>query len=368
VDPEGDNFTMVALDVGGPVNASGTGPTRVLSAPADFHGYAPATMTLRDAHGAQSNVSLQLEVRPLNDAPRPGVALGPFTIMEDAPAAQATFSLSGTAVDPDGDPLTYSATAGPGVAVLVVNQSLTLVPGADFTGDTQVTVVASDGALSLVRTVDVRIEPVNDAPRLTAPPGQPVAREGEPFHLNVSATDPDTASAQLRFSFWLDGLLVTNATPESSFSHAFGFDDAGFHLVRVEATDGALATALDISVFVSQTNRLPAAQVLTPAGSSYRVGEVVSITGRGTDPDGDALSYRWIVDGSLAGQGETVTLTGLAAGPHTAVLFVSDGDRTVAAEFAFTVSESAPGPGTALAAGALAAAAALAWRGTRRRF
>lgn len=367
LDPEGDAFTIVSASASAPIVASLQGNAVVLSAPPDFAGSGTAVLTLRDERGAQSNVTLQVTVRPVNDAPRIVGSLGPLVIQEDATAAGATFSLAGLAQDPDGDPLTYTARGAPGLAVLVVNETLTLVPSPDFFGDVEITVEASDGVLNATRTVPVHVAAVNDPPVIHAPTSQPVAREGLPFRLDITATDVDNAPSQLSYSFWLDGEAAVNATGNASFEHTFGYDDAGFHVVRVTVTDGNLSSSLDISVFVSETNRPPQAQVLTPDGSSFSTGEAISITGRGTDPDGDPLTYRWIVDGTLAGQSETAALTGLPAGPHTAVLFVSDGQETAAAEISFTVTAASPGPGAALAVAALIAAGAVAALAVRRR-
>jgi hypothetical protein len=249
----------------------------------------------------------------------------------------------------------------------VVGETLTLVPALDFYGAVTLMVDASDGSQTVTLAVQVQVVPVNDAPVLEPPAGQPVAREAEPFILVVGATDVDTAASALRFSFWLDGVLAENRSQQGTFNHTFGFEDAGFHIVRVVVTDGEFSAGADIAVYVAQTNRAPTAEVLTPAGATFATGEVIVISGRGLDPDRDALTYRWIVDGSLASQAETATLEGLAAGPHTAVLFVSDGELTVAAEVAFTVNEASPGIEAGLAAVALALVAGAAWlRGGRR--
>jgi len=371
VDPEGDDFVLVAVAADLPLDATVVDGVVIITPPPDYHGVLAMVISVRDALGAQANLTVGVEVRPVNDAPRFVAPFGPLSIEEDAPASSATFGLAGLASDPDGDPVTYLARGAAGVSVLVVNATLTLVPARDFHGEVEISLDATDGALTVTRAVLVRVAAVNDAPVLVPPPGQPMAREGQPFQLNITASDVDTPASDLRYSFWLDGVAVANLSAEAAFTHAFGFDDEGFHVLRALVSDGALTAAGDITVFVAPTNRPPVSEVLTPAGSSFRSGEVVTLSGRGTDPDGDTLTFRWIVDGSLSSQSQTATLHGLAAGPHTAVLFVTDGDQTAAAEVSFTVVAASPGAdaalAAALAAAALSAAAAFAWRRVRRR-
>lgn len=97
--------------------------------------------------------------------------------------------------------------------------------------------------------------------------------------------------------------------------------------IRVLGSDG-YHTAIGLSADFTVPNRTPDPFVASPAvGQNFSAGAPVALRGGATDAEdgglsGDALV--WAVDGNGAGNGEDVTVAGLAPGTHTVVLTATD--------------------------------------------
>ena len=91
--------------------------------------------------------------------------------------------------DVDGDDVTYSASASNGSAT-VDGGVLTVLPATDFSGSMTVTVTVSDGSLTDSASFTLTVNPVNDAPVVSAIANQTVAEDAS-LTLTLSATDAD---------------------------------------------------------------------------------------------------------------------------------------------------------------------------------
>ncbi len=358
-DPEGDTWTLLSIGQGGATNASVAGGSLLVTALADFFGPSSFSLRVVDAFSAEAVLQVAVSVTPVNDAPRFVVAPGPFSIDEDALAAQATFNLSGLVVDPDGDPVVFSLHGAPDVASLAVGNLLSLFPKANLFGQISAFLWASDGDLTGTARVVIDIRPLDDAPTLSPPAGPLVAREDASFAFDAEASDIDSTLAELVFTFSLDGAAPSPAAAGSSFQHTFGFDEGGFHVLRVNVSDGNLSAWADYTLFVSETNRPPVAQILTPRDGVLPQGAVVSFTARANDPDGTTVNITWVVDGTAVANTPSFSLDRLPAGKHTVQLLVFDGETTATDAADFEVQGGLPGLGAPFAVLALAAAAAV---------
>jgi hypothetical protein len=110
---------------------------------------------------------------PVNRAPS---AVG--TSLTTAEDTAVSVTLAGT--DPDGDPLTYAVADAPTKGALTGDGATRIyTPSADATGTDAFTFTVSDGrARSAEATVTVRIDPENDAPRITLGAGTTTFSEG----------------------------------------------------------------------------------------------------------------------------------------------------------------------------------------------
>lgn len=120
---------------------------------------------------------------------------------------------------------------------------------------------------------------------------------------------------------------------------------AGLSLLALLAACSSGGEEQDCSVAGTCPNGRPTAAIAAPAdGATVSEGASVTFTGSATDPDGDALSFRW--HSSLNGQfGNTASLSfaGLSAGTHT-IRFIATDSRGAAdtASISLTVQPNQP--------------------------
>jgi len=184
--------------------------------------------------------------------------------------------------------------------------------------------------------------PINQPPALVAI-GNKTVSEGQTLAFTVSGSDPDGNA--LTYS---TGTLPSGAAFDPAM-HVFtwtpGFDQAGSYTVPFTVTDsGGLSASQSITITVLNVNRPP---VLAPIGNkTVSVGQLLSFTISGSDPDGDPLTYSATAAGTLpAGAAfdattRTFTWTPSAtqAGSYPISFTVSDGQLQDLQTITITVS------------------------------
>ncbi|MCO6055156.1 retention module-containing protein, partial [Pseudomonas sp. MOB-449] len=191
-DPDGDALTFTAGDAprNGTVVINPDG-SYTYTPNANFNGNDSFTAVVNDGKGGTSIITVTIGVNPVNDAPvitdNNGNPLGDdvsITTDEDTPVSGLL-----DATDPDGDTLTFTAGDAPRNGSVVVNPdgSYTYTPNANFNGGDSFTVIVSDGNGGTdTLTINVGVNPVNDAPVITD-------NNGNPLGDDVSiTTDEDT--------------------------------------------------------------------------------------------------------------------------------------------------------------------------------
>ncbi len=110
---------------------------------------------------------------------------------------------------------------------------------------------------------------------------------------------------------------------------SFGYDDAGLHTVRLRAENGLRAVEQRWNITVIDINREPVIETfLPPLNPTVRENETIELSVGASDPDGDALSYQWALDGrvQMRENGSTYKYSPdfFSAGTHTVMVTVSD--------------------------------------------
>jgi Ca2+-binding RTX toxin-like protein len=315
--------------------------------PADYNGVLTVDVTASDGQ-YQATDQFVLTVAPINDAPVVAVLIPDTSSPEDQ---ALNFNIpTQTFFDVDGNALTLSAQLTDGTALpawLTFNASVgsfTGTPPANFNGNLNVKVTASDGTLSTFDTFVLAITPVNDAPvmaqalaDITSPEDTVIS-----FALPAAAfTDVDSAlsyTATLASGAALPSWLSFNATTRQ-FTGTPPANFNGLLDIKVTASDGALSASDVFSLTVSPVNDNPVAVndgTLAVANNTALTITAASLLGNDSDIDGDALTIQSV-------QGAQNGTVALNAG---SIVFTPTTGYAGAAAFTYTVTDGKGGTAT----------------------
>ncbi|PTL84499.1 peptidase M36 [Vitiosangium sp. GDMCC 1.1324] len=285
--------TPVALSGATTLHATFTAPETVSGETLSF------VLTVSDGKASTSD-TVNVVVNPVNRAP--SVTAAPVTVDE-----RSTASLVAIASDADGDALTYSWTQVSGTPVTLdgANSATATFVAGEVSADTQLTfrVTVSDGSASASHDVVVTVRQVNRAPTANAGSASS-ARSGTSVSLDGTASadiDGDTLSYQWTQvgGPWVTLTGATTATPSFTAPDVTTATELVFSL---SVSDGSLSSAATVHVSITpadpSSNRAPVAQARIILS-----GNQTSLTLDGSassDPDGDALTYKWEQTGGPA--------------------------------------------------------------------
>ncbi len=324
-DADGDplTFDLVVKPVGMSVD-SATG-TVVWVPTADQAGPQDVTLRVRDGRGGVALQSFTVAVGRPNAVP----------VITSTPTGPAVVGVAYQypvrAQDADGDPISFSLTAGPaGMAVNPATGLLTWTPAANQVGSQHVAVTAGDGrggATTQSFDLTVLATAPNRAPAITSTPRGSV-RVGDAYRYQVAAADPDGDPLADSLTTAPAGMAV-DAAGLVTWVPAAGQLGPNAVTVRVQDGRGGFATqSFTVQVVTQATNRPPAVTSTPPFAAT--VGRPYAYDLAAADPDGDPLA--WGLDAAPAGvsidpQRGTLRWTPAAdqAGSQSVVVRVVDG-------------------------------------------
>jgi len=312
----------------------------------DQEGSYAVTFTVTDVAGLTASVPAMFTIQNKNGAPSfivPGASqLASGTVREGQ-----TFSFQYTAIDPEGDAVTYYLVApSPATANIVptgANAGLfTWTPALGTAGTYQIAVLASDGVNTTAAGLATLVVTPNAAPVITVNPPQATFNVGElgSVAFSVTASDPDAGDVVA---------LTTTALPAGAtfvggiFAWTPAIGTVGSYTITFTAADQSNATDVEtITINVSKTNLSPAFDLPVLADQTVNVGETVTFDYNATDPNGDALTFSLVnpVDGATIdpATGVLTWVTAAAATQaFTVTVQVTDGSLTAQTSAVITV-------------------------------
>ena len=275
------------------------------------------------------------------------------------------------ASDPDGDALTYTLDPmnGPANGTVTVDAesgAYRYTPNGDFNGSDSFAVLVSDGSLTTSATVDVTVDPVNDAP--VAMDGTEATDEDEAVVIDVAPliSDVEDADGDLTVTASVPAAqgTVSVAGTQITFTPAGDFNGDATISYTVTDTDGLSDTGT-IDVAVAPVNDDPVGvndtAEVTEDTDSVATGNVLT---NDTDVDGDTLTVTaGTFDGTygrldLAMDGSYTYTLGVTAAQEAAVdaldvgdapddtftYTLSDGTETTTADLVVTVNGTNDAP------------------------
>ena len=321
------------------------------------------TVTVTDDDGANATAVAQVSV----NGPPSADAGGPYSGSEGLPTA-----LAGSAVDPEGDPLTVGWSFTPGAldagGACTSSGATTLTPSVTCSDDAVVsaTLSAADG-LNPAVVSSTTIAVANEAPLLGA-----LAVTSGPIPVGGDATvvapftddgTNDTHTASVDWGDLAGGpASLTESGGSGSLNATHSYADPGIYTVRVTLTDDDLGTDERTATVV--VNSPPEVD----AGGPYAglEGAPMALGATASDADGDGLTIAWSFS-TAAGPGTvciptgtgtlTPTLTCNDDAVVTATLTVDDGVNPPVSDVAtLTVGNTTPVTGAAVPSDATAPA------------
>jgi len=307
---------------------------------ANFSGTGSFTYTVTASARTSSAATVTVSVSAVNDGPTANAG------SDQTVASGASFTLSGSGTDPEGDSLTYtwSQTAGSSVASFNTTQASPSVTAPTLlSSDSAMTLTfslsVSDGAASASDTVNITVNPpapTNNAPVLAAI-GNQSSDVGATVSLTTGASDADGDSLTFSASGLPSGLAIDSSTGAITGTLSAS---ANTYSVTVSVTDGTDSDSETFNWTVVQPNRAPVMGAI--GNQTDDENATVSLSTGATDADGDTLTYTASgLPGGLSINSSTGQITGTisgSAGTYSVTVTASDGSLSDSESFTWTVN------------------------------
>ena len=288
----------------------------------DFNGIINVITAVSDGTDTDESEFI-LHVSPVNDTPilHP---IEPQSIAEDT-----SLRLKLSAVDADGDELTYSASSNKHAKVDIHENQLLVVPDANFNGEILITVNVSDGSSNDELKFKLDVTPINDAPVLTSIKPRPAEKKK---HLDLMLSANDVDGDRLTYSANIHGDAKVEVN-DNKLTVKPGKTYKGAAPITLSTFDGS--TTVDTNVTL--INPFPGITAIAP--QSIAEDSELTFMLYASDVEGDLFKFRSTVNNnakvSIIDNWLTVIPMKDYFGPLTVVITVSDG--TDSTEFDFNV-------------------------------
>ncbi|MBI1987006.1 MAG: tandem-95 repeat protein [Nitrospinae bacterium] len=331
-DPDGDPLTFTVVTPPAQGTLTGKAPNLTYTPAENYNGSDSFTFKVNDGTVDSDTATVSLKITPVNDAPI--LSIQNQSVDEGQPLK---FTVS--AIDPEGDLLTYSASNLPGGATLnLTTGEFSWKPGYDQANIYTVIFEVSDNAtppMKASQEITITVNNVNGAPvaiaqTVTTPEDTSVA-------ITLTGSDPEKDPLTFGFTQPTHGIL-TGEAPNLTYTPAENYNGSDSFTFKVN--DGTVnSNTATVSLNITPVNDAP---ILSIQNQSVDEGELLNFTVSATDPEGDLLTYS---ASNLPG-GATLNLTTGEfswtpdfgkAGSYFVSFVVSDGKLTTSVTITITV-------------------------------
>lgn len=160
---------------------------------------------------------------------------------------------------------------------------------------------------------------------------------GSTFSFDASGSfDPSPQGSLTRYEWSLDGgdeFGLETSVP--NLAHAFA--DDGPMTVRVRITDSDGASSVSDPVLITVTNRPPTVSRVTWTPSEPTDNDEVNFTVHASDPDGEIISWTWVLDSGVVVLSQEFAHTFEDDGSYLVTIQIRDNDGASAAPYSVTV-------------------------------
>ena len=312
-------WSIASAATNGSATVSGTGTSKVVNYTpnTDFNGDDSFTVTISDGT-ASDTITVNVTVEAANDAPT--ITEATATIVTDEDVA-GNVTLNATDIDTDAANITWtiltqasSGTASVNAVNTGASMLVTYAPNANTNGADSFVVQISDGELTDTITVDVTVNPVDDAPAIAQ--GSSInltTDENTEGSVSLNGVDVDTDAANLSWSVTTaatNGVAnVTSTGANVSASYTPNNDFSGNDSFVVELSDGTSTDTITVNVTVNSVNAAPVITNGATATMTTDEDNQVTLPLAATDSDGDSLT--WSISSGASQGGVAVDANGL---------------------------------------------------------
>ncbi|MFH1964774.1 MAG: PKD domain-containing protein [Acidobacteriota bacterium] len=186
---------------------------------------------------------------------------------------------------------------------------------------------------------------INEVPVVDCSAAQTTVTEGDTVRITAKASDPDDET--LTYTWKASGGTISGDDAVATLDTS-GLE-AGNYEVVVQVTDGDNVASCSADITVEK-RKMPPTIVCNPSTVAVTELQSVVLTAQASDPNGDALTYGWEVDGSSVSNNSPEFEFGTAGrniGNHTVKVTVTDvDDMSASCEFAVTINRRPNTPPT----------------------
>ena len=298
----------------------------------NWHGISTITAIVSDGVYSDST-NFTLTVNPVNDAPTIA-AITDTTFNEDD-----SLSIVLSSTDFDEDAVTYSAFADTNAfQVSITDSLLTITANANWNGSSFITAIVSDGEYSDSTNFTLTINPVNDAPIMTAISDKSYSEDDS---LGFVLTSTDIDSDDLVYSAFSDTTAISVTVSDSLISFTSSLNWNGSSLITAIVSDGVYSDSTNFTLTVNPVNDAPTIAAITD--TTFNEDDSLSIVLSSTDIDGDnvtnfAFTDTNAVQVTIQGSFLMITADENWNGLSEITAVVSDGEYSDSTDFTLTVN------------------------------